>query len=210
MKTNFLPNDTFQPMTKNGLSRRSFIALAATGVGGMMFLTKCGNPQRYSLFRFFTEEEATLAGAIADQIIPPDEWPGAKAAGVVNFIDKQLAGTYARYQNDYRNGLKAIATTCQTLYGAPFEAVSPDQQIELLTAMESGNLASMVTAKNPGDTQSKPWENGFDRTFFGLLCEHTMQGFYGSPRHGGNLNYISYKMVRLDYPLIIGQNRYNG
>jgi len=35
-----------------------------------------------------------------------------------------------------------------------------------------------------------------------------MQGFYGSPRHGGNKNNVSYKMMRLDYPVIIGQNRY--
>jgi gluconate 2-dehydrogenase gamma chain len=35
-----------------------------------------------------------------------------------------------------------------------------------------------------------------------------MQGFYGSPRHGGNRDYVSYKMMKLDYPHVIGQNRY--
>ena len=35
-----------------------------------------------------------------------------------------------------------------------------------------------------------------------------MQGFYGSPRHGGNRNYVSYKMLGLEYPRVIGQNRY--
>jgi hypothetical protein len=35
-----------------------------------------------------------------------------------------------------------------------------------------------------------------------------MQGFYGSPRHGGNSNYVSYKMMKLDYPHVMGQNRY--
>jgi len=35
-----------------------------------------------------------------------------------------------------------------------------------------------------------------------------MQGFYGSPRHGGNRNYASYKMMGLEYPRLIGQNRY--
>ena len=35
-----------------------------------------------------------------------------------------------------------------------------------------------------------------------------MQGFYGSPRHGGNKDYASYRMLGLDYPNIIGQNRY--
>jgi len=195
-------------MEIKGLTRRSFIALAASGAGGMLFLTSCGNVQRYSLYRFFTEQEATLVNAIVDQIIPPDEWPGAKDAGVTNFIDKQLAGTYARYQNDYRNGLKAITVSCQKLYNQPFEAISSEQQIDFLTRMESGILTDLIIEKNPGAAHITFWENGFDGTFFRLLRDHTMQGFYGSPRHGGNLNYVSYKMVRLDYPLIIGQNRY--
>jgi len=36
-----------------------------------------------------------------------------------------------------------------------------------------------------------------------------MQGYYGSPRHGGNKDNMSYKMLKLDYPVVIGQNRYN-
>jgi len=46
------------------------------------------------------------------------------------------------------------------------------------------------------------------KKFFDLLLDRTMQGFYGSPRHGGNKNYMSFKMLKLDYPLLIGQNRY--
>jgi gluconate 2-dehydrogenase gamma chain len=35
-----------------------------------------------------------------------------------------------------------------------------------------------------------------------------MQGYYGSPIHGGNKDYMSFDMLGLDYPLNIGQNRY--
>ena len=41
-----------------------------------------------------------------------------------------------------------------------------------------------------------------------MIRDHTMQGFYGSPRHGGNKGYASYKMLGLEYPRVIGQNRY--
>jgi gluconate 2-dehydrogenase gamma chain len=34
-----------------------------------------------------------------------------------------------------------------------------------------------------------------------------MQGFYGSPRHGGNRDYLSYRMLGIDYPQVIGRNR---
>jgi gluconate 2-dehydrogenase gamma chain len=37
---------------------------------------------------------------------------------------------------------------------------------------------------------------------------HTMQGFYGDPRHGGNRDRASWKMVGLSYPPIRGQEKY--
>ncbi len=63
--------------------------------------------------------------------------------------------------------------------------------------MEQGNLPSGF------------WKNISQQHFFNILRDHTMQGFYGSPRHGGNKNYVSYKMMKLDYPHVLGQNRYN-
>ena len=197
-------------MAKNGLSRRSFIALAATGAGGMVFLARCNNLERYSTYRFFTDEEAIVVDALVDQIIPPDDWPGAKTAGVTNFIDRQLNGTYNRFQENYRKGITSVQATCGEIYGRTFENLEWSEQTEFLKLMESGKLADMKIAKSPSGKEEYFWNNNFDREFFNLLRDHTMQGFYGSPRHGGNLNYVSYKMVRLDYPLIIGQNRYNG
>jgi gluconate 2-dehydrogenase gamma chain len=60
-----------------------------------------------------------------------------------------------------------------------------------------------------GKMEGASWEKGLGRQFFRLIRDHSMQGFYGIPRHGGNKNNISYKMMILDYPVIIGQNRYN-
>lgn len=196
-------------MINKGFSRRSFISLAVAGAGGMVFLAGCNNLERYSTYRFFTVEEALLVDALVDQIIPPDEWPGAKDAGVTRFIDKQLAGTYARFRNDYRLGLKAVFQSCQKLFSQSFTDLTPDKQVDFLKSLEAGRLSQPVNEKETGNGLDAIWKDGFDRRFFRLLRDHTMQGFYGSPRHGGNLNYVSYKMIRLDYPLIIGQNRYN-
>jgi gluconate 2-dehydrogenase gamma chain len=196
-------------MVKNGLTRRGFIALAAAGTGGMVFLAGCNNLERYSTYRVFTNEEAMLVDALVDQIIPPDEWPGAKDAGVTRFIDRQLAGTYARFCDDYRSGLKSISLSCRKLFNLTFNELTFDQQTDFLKKMEAGKLNELLAEGDSGNTREGIWKDGLDRRFFRLLRDHTMQGFYGSPRHGGNLNYVSYKMVRLDYPLIIGQNRYN-
>lgn len=177
------------------LTRRRFIALSVLGAGGMCFLSRCTNPVQ-SRWRFFTERESILMDALAEQIIPTDEWAGGKDAGVTNYIDIQLTGPYLRHQDNYRKGLMAIQESCKSKFQKRFEELAWEVQTQLLQTMESGKMGG------------KNWENGFDRQFFRMIRDHSMQGYYGSPRHGGNKNYISYKMIRLDYPEIIGQNRY--
>ncbi len=180
--------------TQNKLTRRRFMQLAALSAGGVCLFARCSKP--LTSWRFFTNAEARLMDALADQIIPADEWPGGSESGVTNFIDKQLIGPYLRFQNDYRKGLRGIEDTCETIHQKRFERLSIDEQTSFLERMEDGKL------------KGSDWNNGFDRSFFSLLRDHSMQGYYGSSRHGGNRDNISYKMLRLDYPLIIGQNRY--
>jgi len=157
--------------------------VAATGAATV--LASCG--QAPGRWRFLTTEEAALVNLISDQIIPRDQDPGAIDAGVVYFIDKQLAGPYKRFQQDYRGGLVTVEKTCASMYGKSFAQLSWNEQTKVLQAMESGPSAH----------------------FFELIRDHCMQGFYGSPRHGGNKDYVSFKMLGLDYPQIIGQNRYS-
>lgn len=179
---------------QNNLSRRRFLQLTSTGVGSIYLLSQCTEP--FSKWRFFTNAEARLMDALADQIIPPDEWPGGRESGVTNYIDKQLVGPYIRFQDDYRKGLLAIQESCDTIHRKKFEELKFDEQTAFLELMEEGKM------------KGTSLKDGFDKSFFALIRDHSMQGYYGSPRHGGNKNNVSYKMLQLDYPLIIGQNRY--
>jgi len=193
---------------RNALTRRSFLQMTAIGAGGIVLLSQCKNLNYVSPWVFFTDEEASLVEAISEQIIPSDEWPGAKDAGVARFIDKQLAGPYIRFQEKYAKGLASMKASTLLIHNVSFEKLSWEEQTILLKNMESGKLAEICNDPSGSVGAEKIWESGDDKQFFNLIRDHTMQGFYGSPRHGGNKNYISYKMVGLDYPLIIGQNRY--
>jgi gluconate 2-dehydrogenase gamma chain len=176
------------------LQRRQFLKTAGTLLAGSYYLAGCSAPP--SRWRFFTEAEAGLADCIAEQIIPADQDPGARDAGVVNFLDKQLVGPYKRFQAQYRSGLAAVEKTSQEMFGRTFAKLAWDQQTNLLLALESGS------AKRSG------WQSTSSQEFFQMIREHCLQGFYGSPRRGGNRNYVSYRMLGLDYPQIIGQNRH--
>jgi gluconate 2-dehydrogenase gamma chain len=46
------------------------------------------------------------------------------------------------------------------------------------------------------------------RAFFDLLVAHTMQGFYASPRHGGNREFVSWRMLRIPISPVRGRDRY--
>ena len=175
-------------------ARREFIRTMTVAAGGATLIPGCGKAPRP--WRFFTEQEAAAVAAIAEQIIPADEDPGAIDAGVPNFIDKQLVGPYKRFQERYRSGIAGVDAASREMRGKAFVEMGWDDQTALLKAMESGKV------KGPA------WQEQTAAAFFDLIRDHTMQGFYGSPRHGGNRDYVSYRMLKLDYPQVIGQNRY--
>ena len=186
----------------NRLSRRDFVKIATLSagalsltVGSLSFIEGCTTTPKTGTL-FFSENEIKLMEAIAEQIIPTDEWPGGRNAGVVNFLDEQLVGPYRRFQQDYRKGFEALEKTCENKFHSKFEKLSWDSQTAVLQDMEASRL------------NGEAWKNGFSKYYFELLRSHCMQGFYGSPRHGGNKDYISYKMIGIDQPPIVGENRY--
>ena len=75
----------FKMTGKDKLNRRGFVHLAVLGTGSISLLPGCMK-STYQ-WRFVTDSEAQLMDALADQIIPPDEWPGGRESGVTNFID---------------------------------------------------------------------------------------------------------------------------
>lgn len=186
----------------NKVSRRAFIKIAAAGTStltltaaNLSLIEGCASPPQHTR-HVLSSDEYHLVAAIAEQIVPTDAWPGGRDAGVADFIDIQLAGPYRRYRQDYTRGLAAIEHSCLTTYHARFETLSWDDQTGFLLDMQSGTLHGDI------------WKDGFSTRFFELLRAHSMQGFYGSPRHGGNKDFVSYRMIGLDVVQTVGQNRH--
>lgn len=177
------------------LNRRAFLQAALTAAAAAGTGIACNSNR--SPWRFFTVDEARTLASMVDQIIPPDQDEGAVWAGVVNYVDRQLCGPFQDLQGSYRRGLAAVDHTSQSLYGKPFADLESHQQIELLGLLEQGK------APAPG------WKQQPTSDFFAMVVDHTMQGFYGDPRHGGNREGVSWKMLNLPYPPIRGRLRYD-
>ena len=176
------------------LTRRRFIQIAGSvaTAGPFISCTKATSP-----WRFLTAIEARTLEAITGQIVPADQDPGATQAGVVNFIDRQLVGHLKRHQKAYREGLVGVDQTSQALHGRKFADLPAEKQLAVLTALDKGEAAGDV------------WKNRSSKTFFDLVVNHSMQGFYGDPRHGGNRDGVSWKMLDLPYPPIRGRQQYD-
>jgi gluconate 2-dehydrogenase gamma chain len=146
----------------------------------------------------------TLVSAM-DRIIPPDNDPGAKAAGAPRYLAQLLAGPdfvfakpdgsgflhltgkHARiwrarlrnWRSQYRGGLSEADRRARARSGQAFANLGPDDQ----------DLILMELSHDPQWTE-----------FFELLLSHTREGYYGDPIYGGNLARAGWRAIGFDGP----------
>ena len=92
------------------MRRREFLTISAGAIGAtaLYILTRESGPLELRdanvvvPLRFFTAKEARVVSAACESIFPRDaSGPGAMDAGVVIYIDRQLAGPYGRDKYRY-------------------------------------------------------------------------------------------------------------
>jgi len=123
-------------------------------------------------FEFFSPEQAKEVEAIAAQIIPTDDTPGAREAHAIYFIDRALTTFDKDKQAVYAKGLKELQTRQKKMFpkSTSFSDLKSDQQIALLKKIE----------KTP---------------FFNLVRAHTVVGCFCDPEYGGNFNGAGWKLI---------------
>jgi gluconate 2-dehydrogenase gamma chain len=157
-------------------------------------------------YSFFTAAEAAFVEAAVARFIPADDLgPGAVEAGVPFFIDRQLAGDYGRgatwyMQGPWGDGEKTqgwqTRLTPSGLYrtaiqevddavgkegrAAAFAKLAADDQERWLHQLEDGKV-QLATAD--------------PKTFFELLHQNTLEGFFADPMYGGNRGMAGWKLI---------------
>jgi gluconate 2-dehydrogenase gamma chain len=178
------------------MRRRHFLTFSATATGGLLVYTLDRQPVRVHAqgerkirvpLRFFDEREALIVAAAAARIFPSDEsGPGAPEAGVVVYIDRQLGGPYGRDRYRYtlppfedgvaEQGYQGKATPREVYreglaaLGQDFDRLPPAEQDARLRAIEK-------------------------TYFFRLLRQHTIEGMFCDPMHGGNADLIGWQLI---------------
>jgi gluconate 2-dehydrogenase gamma chain len=153
----------------------------------------------------FSAEQFRLVEHLADMIIPEDDGPGAKQAGVAEFIDFMLANKVsvsAAYdtrtteellqmgsdaQEQFITGLAWINAHTKLEFGQMFLDCSADQQRSLLEELA-------YKAKFKPTTEE-------GREFFQLLRDYTVVGYYTSKI---GLESLGYPGLRVVWPAMPG------
>lgn len=118
--------------------------------------------------QFFSPAEFETVDTISELIIPATDTPGARAAGVAQYLDMLLAETVAagvetERTNDFRAGLRSLSQYVQqTLGQQDFSKLTAAQQTQVLRSM------SEQPEKSPG------------REFFALMKDSTLYAYYTS------------------------------
>ena len=174
------------------LKRRYFVVTAASAAAA----AGCG-ARLAPGFRFFSKDEARTIDAWTECLIPADDMPGASQAQVIRYIDLQLTRRFRKLQEPYRRASEAINQAARREHGKPFADLPLDQQTSLIAAIEKGN----------GDKSL--WGNDGGKAAFEMVLNHTMQGFFGNPRHGGNRDFASWRLVGVSPLPVRGRLHYS-
>jgi hypothetical protein len=132
-------------MAGQGIQRREVLRILGTAAAAAQFpgfskwAFACGHvgnarlqikPAVYQP-QFFTAAEYAMVERLAEIIMPNDGTPGAKEAGVAEFIDFMVAND-VEVQYDFRTGLTWLNAHAAQKDGKHFVELTPEQQNSLL------------------------------------------------------------------------------
>jgi hypothetical protein len=128
---------------------------------------------------------------VLDAIIPFDGHASATQANVHRFLDRVFSKALAAEWEPFRAGFAELEAAALQRCNAPLSALDEAQMTDLLSAVETGHVASA--------------------RWFGRLVELATEGYYADPGAGGNADEASWKMIgysrRLpaNYPIKVGE-----
>ena len=182
-------------MSKRRATRRAFLKGAVVGAGSVASAGLLPDASAQTVEQhpdahaggagsgtFFNAQDAATVAAFTERLMPgaPGK-PGARDAGVLNYIDLALSGAYAELQEFYRRGLSQLDAYCRKTYNEPFIRLDSARQDEVITALEQGKAAGFT------------WPDA--RAFFDTVRTHTIEGLFADPVYGGNKDFAGWRLV---------------
>ena len=134
-----------------------------------------------SLNEVLTSAERQCLEAMISRIIPagPDA-PGALEAGCALYVELALKDAYQSLRKTYSSGLAALDAHAKLSRGQSFAALNTTDQDKVLSDFEQN--IEIVGHSNSA-------------AFFELVRQHTLEGMFGDPSYGGNVNFAGWDLI---------------
>jgi gluconate 2-dehydrogenase gamma chain len=183
--------------SRRQLLKRAGVAGAVASLPAGLQATDASAGEQMEQLAHFAAEDVGTIDAIVARLIPTDaNGPGATEARVARYIDRALAGELSVFRDVYAAGLAQVESYSQANYGAAFTALTPQQQDDVLRAMERANQPQSPSGSDnrEGTAPRIPFPSSA-AAFFETIREHTLQGMFGDPYHGGNAKFIGWDLL---------------
>lgn len=145
---------------------RDLHARAADGAG----IPVTGKKDGSSAFRALDREQAETVATIAEAIIPETDTPGARAAGVPEFIDLIVAEWYGADERErFFEGLAGVDARSRTTFGGTFTSLAEEERRAVLRGLDA-EVSALREAE----------EIDPDDHFFAQMKWLTVYGYYTS------------------------------
>jgi gluconate 2-dehydrogenase gamma chain len=138
-----------------------------------------------------SEEMETLI-CLLGRLLPSDSSiGGAVEARAYLYIDRALAGPYAKHLHSYHSGLAAITALALKARAPHVRALPPEELDDILTRLEKGEVMEQLT---DGSNIPIILDSG-GKSFFRVLLQHTLEGTFGDPLYGGNYKFLGWQLI---------------
>lgn len=177
-------------MNRREAIQRVAMLIGGSVIGANLFLEGCTRPATKDVAVLFEKDKMSFLGDLAEAILPETSTPGAKEAGVGEFIPVMIRDCYdPQDQKAFVEGLDEVDNKAKTEFGKKFQELSKEEQLEFVNMLDKEakmfqrergkkqrelNEEAERNGKNTGEVEQLP------NHFFHMLKQLTLTGFFTS------------------------------
>jgi gluconate 2-dehydrogenase gamma chain len=189
-----VPGMTASTPTPVPPNRREFLSSSSRVFGGgwlalqlpaLGSLAACAREaaERGEPLTTLSPREGAGVSALAEAILPSDDLPGAREAGVVHFVDGALGKLFPGMLEVIRPGLEDLEERARA-------ASSEAGDIRTATGPDDSSFAALTRAR-----QEDLIREVEDTPFFFLARMLVVMGMFSDPKHGGNRGRLGWELL---------------
>ncbi|MBD1425256.1 gluconate 2-dehydrogenase subunit 3 family protein [Sphingobacterium arenae] len=177
-------------MNRREAIQRVAMLIGGSVIGANLFLEGCTRPASKDVAVLFEKDKMNFLGDLAEAILPKTSTPGAKEAGVGEFIPVMIRDCYdPQDQKAFLEGLDGVDAKANTEFGKKFQELSKDEQLQFVNMLDKEakefqkergqkqrelNEEAEKNGKKAEDVEQLP------NHFFHMLKQLTLTGFFTS------------------------------